>query len=209
MGSPSTSKGDLAVVYRISSPAEAVTDAELVAALRRGEDSARAAIYDRFAPHVRRVLARVLGTREDLRDRIHDVFVQVYGSVHQIDDPHRLRAWVTSVTVNTARGWIRRRKRRRWLTYMTPTEVPDRTYSDPHDCRDALQRTYAILEELPADERIAFALRFIDQMSLQETADACGVSLATIKRRLRVAGDKVRTAASTDPVLCTLLGGER
>jgi RNA polymerase sigma-70 factor (ECF subfamily) len=38
--------------------------------------------------------------------------------------------------------------------------------------------------KLPADERVAFALRFIDGMELTAVATACNVSLATIKRRL-------------------------
>ena len=52
------------------------------------------------------------------------------------------------------------------------------------EVREALEETYRVLDLMPADERIAFALRFVEGMELTEVADACGVSLATIKRRL-------------------------
>jgi RNA polymerase sigma-70 factor (ECF subfamily) len=49
---------------------------------------------------------------------------------------------------------------------------------------EALRATYAVLAELPADERIVFALRHVDGMELIAVAGACGISLATVKRRL-------------------------
>ena len=66
-----------------------------------------------------------------------------------------------------------------------------------------------MLDKLPADERIAFALRFINEMELVEVADACQVSLATAKRRLARARKKFTTMALTYPELADwVLGGE-
>ena len=69
------------------------------------------------------------------------------------------------------------------------------------EAREALRQTYAVLERMPADERIAFCLRFMEGMELTETAEACGVSLATIKRRLVKAQQKFVAAAGADPLL--------
>ena len=41
-----------------------------------------------------------------------------------------------------------------------------------------------LLDRLPVDERIPFALRAIDGMDLREVASACGVSVPTVRRRL-------------------------
>jgi RNA polymerase sigma-70 factor (ECF subfamily) len=66
-----------------------------------------------------------------------------------------------------------------------------------------------VLERLPADERVAFALRFIDSMELTQVADACGVSLATIKRRLSRAQQTFQRLAAEHAVLREWLeGGE-
>jgi predicted RNA polymerase sigma factor len=48
---------------------------------------------------------------------------------------------------------------------------------------------------------MAFSLRFIAEMDLTEVAAACGVSLATIKRRLSRADAKFRAGARTEPEL--------
>lgn len=177
-------------------------DADLLVSLRRGDPGATAALYDRYARHVIRVLARVMGQDPDLDDLLHEVFVRALEGVHQVRDGERLRGWLTSVAVFTARGAIRYRSRRRWLGFRAPEEMPEATGSlgDP-EAADALRRTYAILASLPADQRIPFSLRVLDDMPLQEVADACGVSLATVKRQLARAEHGFVRQARLDPVL--------
>src|SRR5580700_2214071 len=69
-------------------------DAALVHAFRRGDPGARAALYDRHADHVERVLVRVLGADRELADLHHDVFVRALGSLHKLVDPAALRGWL-------------------------------------------------------------------------------------------------------------------
>jgi RNA polymerase sigma-70 factor (ECF subfamily) len=54
---------------------------------------------------------------------------------------------------------------------------------------------------MPADERIAFALRFIDSMELQEIAEIVKVSLSTVKRRLQRAERMFLQKARQDALL--------
>src|SRR5262249_4720499 len=158
------------------------------------------ALYDRFAPHVQRVLCRVLGFDRDLADLHHDVFVRALGSLDGLRDPSALKAWITSIAVFTARTAIQRRVRGRWLSFLDHDELPEvEAVVASGEVNEALRATYALLDKLPADERIAFALRFIDGMELTEVADACGVSLATIKRRLARAEESFARRARAHP----------
>jgi RNA polymerase sigma-70 factor (ECF subfamily) len=177
-------------------------DAALVEGLRRGDAAARRELFDRFAPHVERVLARVLGRDPELSDALHDTFVQAFGSFSSLRDASALKAWLSMVAVYTARGIIRRRKVRRWLRFWAPEDLPE-TPSHGPSAEDAwaVARVYTLLDRLPADHRIAFTLRFVEGMSLQEVAEACSCSLATVKRRLTRAQTAFRDAAKTDPVL--------
>ena len=56
---------------------------------------------------------------------------------------------------------------------------------------------------MPADQRIAFSLRYIEGMSLHEVAEAAGCSLATIKRRLTRAQAAFLEASRKDPLLAS------
>jgi RNA polymerase sigma-70 factor (ECF subfamily) len=177
-------------------------DSALVEGLRRGDAAARRELFDRFAPHVERVLARVLGRDPELSDALHDTFVQAFGSVASLRDAAALKAWLSMVAVYTARGLIRRRKVRRWLRFWAPEDLPE-TASTAASAEDAwaVSRVYALLDRLPADHRIAFTLRYVEGMSLQEVAEACSCSLATVKRRLVRAQAAFHEAAKADPVL--------
>lgn len=183
-------------------------DAALVAAFRRGEPAAGGAIYDRHADHVHRVLRRILGPSEELPDLAHDVFVRALRSVDRVEDPGALKGWLTTIAVHVARSAILRRKRRSWLWFLPPERLPEvDAGSASADVLDAFRATHAVLETLPVDERIAFALRFIDGMDLSEVAEACGTSLATIKRRLARAIVRFTTEARRHPALEPWLEG--
>jgi RNA polymerase sigma-70 factor (ECF subfamily) len=66
---------------------------------------------------------------------------------------------------------------------------------------DAVRATYAVLVMLTPDERIPFALRYIEEMDLGEVAAACRISLATAKRRIARARKRFVTIARTMPEL--------
>jgi RNA polymerase sigma-70 factor (ECF subfamily) len=173
------------------------SDAEILAALRAGTAAGGAALYDRYQKHVRRVLTRVLGHHTDLSDLVQEALMTAIGTIDRVQGPESLRAWVTSVAVFTARSEIRRIARRRFLRLTAHEELPDveAPVSNP-EADEALRTTYRVLARLPTDERIVFALRFIDGMELTEVAEACDVSLATVKRRVQRARRRFETIAA-------------
>jgi RNA polymerase sigma-70 factor (ECF subfamily) len=159
-------------------------DERLVAGLRGGEGWAPAALVERHGPHIRRVLIRLLGADDgDAADLLQEVLVRALAGVHGVEDARALKAWITRIAVFTARAAIRRRRRRRWLVLFA--DVPDRptAWAGP-ELAEAAGAVYRIFDRMPTDERIPFALRVLDGMDLQQTAAACAMSVATVRRRL-------------------------
>ena len=177
------------------------TDAALLQAVHAGRQRAVTALYERYEPIVRRVLFRVLGPDHEMSDITHDVFVALLESIHRVRDPAALRGFVTTTAVYTARSHIRRRSRwRPFIRYVpdipeTPSDSPDGAVSD------AMQATYRVLNQLGANDRIVFSLRFIDGMELNDVATACDVSLATVKRRLLRASRRFYSHAKHEEAL--------
>jgi RNA polymerase sigma-70 factor (ECF subfamily) len=184
-------------------------DIAIVKALRAGHARGAAALFDRYHSHVRRVLVRVLGPDVELPDLVQEVFLSAIGSIERLDRAESLRGWLGSIAVFTARGRLRRRNRWSFLHFLPPDELPD----VPSDCAspevdEALRATYRVLDRLPVEERIVFALRFIDGIELTEVAEACDVSVSTVKRRLTKATTRFGNIARREPALLDWLDGD-
>ncbi len=177
--------------------------ADLLRALAEGRRGAKEALFREHAPYVERVLSRVLGDGPEVADAIQDVFLQVFRSVGTVRDPEKLKPWIRSVTVMTARKRIRTRRRARWLRFW-PFDAPELEVEshDPDDTTlSALTATYRVLDRMPTELRLVFTLRFVEEMELTEIADAVGVSLATVKRHLQKAQQRFTALAKTEPAL--------
>ncbi len=163
---------------------------------------ARAAIFDRYGRDVQRVLARVLGVDSEMPDMLQEVFVRALDGLDRVQDPDRLRPWLLSIAVYVARECIRRRTRWRWLPFSRAQRRKELVVeAAAPEIREALRAASVIIERLECDDRIAFGLRFVGGMELTEVAEACGVSLATIKRRLFRARAQFESLARAQPAL--------
>jgi RNA polymerase sigma-70 factor, ECF subfamily len=183
----------------------------LLQGLQAGRPAAIAAFCDSHSTHVLRVLTRILGSGVEIADLHHDVFARALRGAAGVKEASALKGWITIIAVNVARSAIQRRKLNRWLSFLPWHDVPEiEAPSANDDDVEALRRTYAALDRLPAEERIAFALRIVDGLELTAAAAACDVSLATFKRRLARAEARFLTIARQDPrLVAELEGGDR
>jgi RNA polymerase sigma-70 factor (ECF subfamily) len=184
------------------------TDAAIVQALRAGHPAGAAALFDRYHEHVRRVLVHVMGPDPDLGDLVQEVFVAAMDSIGGLDRAESLRGWLGSIAVFTARARMRQRRRSRILQFLPQEEMPEpaREPNEP-EIDEAVRATYRVLERLPVDERIVFALRFVDGMELADIAASFQTSVSTIKRRLAKARSRFEKLARREPSLVEWLEG--
>jgi RNA polymerase sigma factor (sigma-70 family) len=169
-------------------PSAALPDADddaLVRGLRAGDPRSTREAWFRFGPTVRRLLLRALGPIPEMEDLSQEVFITFFDRVHTLRDARTVTAFIMSITAFKIRHHLRWRWVRRWIVPAGPTPPRDlRTVQTDADSREALQRLFAVLDRLDALDRTAFTLRFVEEMELQQVADAMGWSTATTKRRL-------------------------
>jgi RNA polymerase sigma-70 factor (ECF subfamily) len=176
---------------------------DLANALRAGEPTAIARLFDLYGQHVERVLIRTIGRDTEMEDMVQDVFLGAYrGAANYQGDDAQLKAWVSRIAVFTARGYLRKRKRRWWLRSADPVELPEQNSKEPSPhTSEVLRRTYAVLDLMDEELRIPFTLRELEAMELSEIAQACDCSVSTIKRRLAQARKTFERLAKKDPIL--------
>ena len=106
--SPPSAKGAVVHLIRFDGDDEA-----LLEALRARQPGAKRALYDRYANHVQRVLIRIIGVDDAIPELLSETFIQAFASLDSIRDGSRLKAWLSMTAMFTARGLIRKRKKRR------------------------------------------------------------------------------------------------
>jgi RNA polymerase sigma-70 factor (ECF subfamily) len=188
----------------------ALDDRRLLSALRADERRAPTLFFQRYAPRVQRILARILGQDESLADLVNETFFRALERINAVEDEDGLKPWLTTIAVFVARERIRQRKRQKWLE-LFGHEAPEVAAPAPsEETKEAVKRLYHALDEMPEKERVVFALRFIEGMELTEVAAACDLSLATVKRVLQRAERRFVAFSERDALLREWMrGGER
>lgn len=184
-------------------------DAALVAAVRSGAPRAAARVWDRYSSLVRRLLRRTLGPSVDVDDAVQEAFMRLFRDLGSLRDPSALRSFLIGITMHVATSELRRRRARRWLLLSDDGTVPNtEVVTDEHilEQRQALHALYRVLDRVDTNRRLVFVLRYVESMELTELSAVLGCSLATTKRRVADAAERVSRLASRDPHLAHYVG---
>jgi RNA polymerase sigma-70 factor, ECF subfamily len=164
-----------------------LADAELVLRVLKHDVNAFEALYRRHAGFALNLAVRIQGSSADVEDVVHDAFLRAHQRLAELRDAAAFRAWLGSIVVRIVRTRLRRRRLVALLGLAVPDPVdldavaaPD---ADP-ESRALLAQVYALMQSLPADDRIAWTLRHVERHRLESVADLTGCSLATAKRRI-------------------------
>jgi len=186
-----------------------LTDAELVRALRADDPAAPAELWRRCAPAVGRVLAKALGPGLEIEDLTQEVFLRAFLRLPALREPSALRAFILGVAMNVLKWELRRRWVGRKVRLSVTGALPDiESTSVDTEARHALRRCYRILDSLPATERLAFVLRYMEGMTIEEVASALSVSVSTAKRWVNRGASKIADQVAGDPDLRDYFAGE-
>ncbi len=161
------------------------TDERIIEGVGRGDPAAGRALYDRHGRLVHRMVWRLLGADLEHEDVVHQTFVNVLTCIGQVRNPASLGSWIAGVTVNTVRKELRSRGYRRIL------ELVDEERGVSAGADPAVRSLYAAMGRLATDDRIAFTLHHVEGQSLPEVAAMTGCSLATVKRRIARARERL------------------
>ncbi|MDX2709231.1 SigE family RNA polymerase sigma factor [Streptomyces sp. PA03-6a] len=129
----------------------------------------------------------------DAEDLLQTALTKTYLAWDRIDDHRALDGYVRRTLVNTRTSQWRRRRVEEYATDELP-EPHGRAVTGPDEAeqqaqRDALLRAIA---RLPARQRAMVVLRYYEDMSEVQTAEALGVSVGTVKSAVSRALGKLR-----------------
>jgi RNA polymerase sigma-70 factor, ECF subfamily len=176
-------------------PDEDVSDAALVEAAVLGKRWAEELLYRRHVLAVSQTVATLLGRMADCEDVVQDTFLEALGALRTLREPSAFRGWLLRIAVHKCHRRFRKRKLLRALGLdrgaddVTLARLASPALSVEHKAE--LARIDAALQPLAERERSAWILRHVHGHELTEVAELSGVSLATAKRLLSRAQERI------------------
>lgn len=167
---------------------------------QRGDGAAFGAITQRCNERLFRLARSVVGDDNDAEDVLQEAYVRAFAALPGYRGESSLATWLAAITLNEARG--RLRKRRRLVDLALVDEHPRQVIGPPTDpgpeasaaraeARRLLERA---IDALPTEFRLVFMLREVEGCSVAETASNLAIKPGTVRTRLHRARAMMRRA---------------
>ena len=156
----------------------------MVTALKAGDQSAVAQLYDRYSAVVYAVALRVLGDTGAAEDVLQEVFLQLWRNPGAFDAARgSLAPWLAVIARNRAIDFLRKRKPETDLEDVIISVAPD--LARDADRARAAEKVRGVIGTMPPPQRSALEMAYFEGMSHSEIASKTGEPLGTIKTRIR------------------------
>jgi RNA polymerase sigma-70 factor (ECF subfamily) len=136
-----------------------------------------AELYDIYFDRVYAYIARRMGDRAETEDLVSDVFQQALANLRRFEwRGAPFSAWLYRIAANKIADRSERLGRERMIE-----PSPEKEEADQEEAHDRA-RAFALVRELPEDQRKVLELRFVEEKSTREVAEALGRSEGAIKQ---------------------------
>jgi RNA polymerase sigma-70 factor (ECF subfamily) len=161
----------------------------LVIRLQAGDEDAFGDLVHVFEKRLTYYVRRLTGNAHDAADVMQDVWVDVYRQIPKLRSPRAFRAWLYRIARNKVYSMFRRQSR--WMTAVEETEIPDVQDGPEFEAEDA-EQIHGCLDMISPEHREVLTLRFLEDMSYEEIAEATGLRLGTVQSRIHYAKRELR-----------------
>lgn len=168
-----------------------IEDSIWVISAQAGETEAFRRLVDRYERKLFYYLMRFVRDEEQALDLLQDTWVQVFRGLKKLRNPEAFRVWLYQVAHDRVVTVIRRQIREEELQENLAEEHPVDGLAESQ----FLERTewvHQALDALPPLQREVLTLRFLQDLSLEEIAEALRCSVGTVKSRLHYAKAALR-----------------
>ena len=179
-----------------------MTESELIQGLRNGDEGAFKELVDTYQDMVFNTAIGIVQNAEDAEDVAQEVFIQVYRSIHQFKGEAKLSTWLYRIATTRALDLLRSRKSKKRFGFMQRLfgdgneplhELPD--FNHPGvalDRKENAARLFKAIAQLPDNQKTAFTLHKLEDLSYQEVSDVMQTSVPAVESLMHRAKHNLR-----------------
>ena len=175
-------------------------DVELIHKILSGEVTAFNTLFQKYQKSIHAIAWQKIGDYHVAEEITQDVFLQAYNKLSTLKDPSKFSRWIYIIAKRRCANWNQQEK-----TTMESLEATDDAILEKSAYTNyvAEQREKAatehrrevvdmLLDKLPERERKVITLYYLGEMTSETISNFLGVSVNTIKSRLRRARQRLQ-----------------
>ncbi len=175
-------------------------DVQLIHRILSGDEQAFSTLVRKYQKSVHALAWRKIGDFHIAEEIAQDAFLQAYKNLATLRNPNQFAGWLYVIANNLCKRWHQKQKLSTRSLEGTPmTEIENSSYKRyelEQREEEAAERRHeivkALLETLPESERTVVTLHYLGEMTAQEISKFLGVSVNTIKSRIRRARERLQ-----------------
>lgn len=198
-------RADKQSIPMVPTPSDQTRDQDLIEAYLRGDPKAFGTLFQRHKRGIYLLVQQHFPNPEKAEEVFQEVFMKILERLERFQASGSFRAWIYTLCRNHCIDRLRYYGRR--------PEYPESSFGDPEDGQPgaiskepsplapADERAYGrelseqirkALQKLPEDQRETFLLKELGGLTFEEIGQAMGVSVNTVKSRMRYALEHLR-----------------
>ena len=187
-------------------------DVQLIHRILDGDDEAFSVLVRKYQKSVHALAWRKIGDFHFAEEIAQDTFLQAHKNLATLRNRNQFAGWLYVIANRLCIKWIQKNEPTMQSlenTFVDEVEKAsyDRYVSEQRET-EATENRHAIvrklLQKLPESERTVVTLYYLGEMTAKEIGKFLGVSVNTIKSRLRRARERLK---NDEPMIGEMLGG--
>ena len=179
-----------------------MTEHELIQGLKNGDETAFKYLVETYQDRVFNTAIGILQNAEDAEDVTQEVFIKVFRSIHHFKGESKLSTWLYRIATTGALDVLRSRKSKKRFGLVQRLfgegnepihELPD--FNHPgvkFDQKENAAKLFKAIGELPENQKVAFALHKLEDLSYQEVSEVMNTSVAAVESLMHRAKQNLR-----------------
>lgn len=169
-----------------------LNEEHFIAQLKNGDEIAFAELIKQFGDKVFNTCLGLLQNTEDAEDTAQEVFVEVFQAIHHFKGESKLSTWIYRIAVTKSLEFLRRKNRKKRFAFVQSlfgmeSVLPNNDKAHFYhpgiqlENKERAAVLFSAIDKLPLNQKTAFVLHKIEDMSYAEIAEVMKVSLSSVE----------------------------
>jgi RNA polymerase sigma factor (sigma-70 family) len=159
-------------------------------------------IYHEHKKMVYNLCLNYLQNMQDAEEATQDIFVKIYGKISSFEGKSSIKTWIYRIAINHCLDCLKAQKRqKRVALFKNIFNTENQIHYDPPDFnhpgvqledREALESLYKKINKLPANQKTAVILKYLDDLPQREIAVVMDISEKAVESLLQRAKQQLK-----------------